>query len=52
MTALSIFFLTSGISAPLVGRIVDRIGANRVMTAGALVAGAGFILLSMVTELW
>jgi MFS family permease len=52
MIALTIYFLTSGISAPFVGRIVDRIGATRVMTAGALVAGTGFILLSLVTELW
>ena len=52
MTALTVYFLTSGVSAPVVGRVVDRIGATRVMATGALVAGAGLFLLSQVTELW
>jgi len=52
MTALTVYFLTSGLSSPFVGRIIDRIGATRVMAAGALLAGTGFILLSMVSELW
>ena len=52
MTALTVYFLASGLSSPFVGRIVDRIGATRVMATGALLAGTGLILLSMVSELW
>ena len=52
MTALTVYFLTSGVSAPLIGRVVDRIGATRVMATGALVAGTGLFLLSLVSDLW
>lgn len=38
--------------APLVGPLVDRYGGRWLMTAGALVAGAGFILLSRVSSYW
>jgi sugar phosphate permease len=38
--------------APLVGRLVDRYGGRWLMTGGALVAGAGFILLSQVSSYW
>jgi MFS family permease len=38
--------------APLVGPLVDRYGGRWLMTGGALVAGAGFILLSQVSSYW
>lgn len=38
--------------APLVGPLVDRYGGRWLMAGGALVAGAGFVLLSQVTSYW
>ena len=38
--------------APLVGSLVDRHGGRLLMTFGAVVVGAGFILLSQVDEFW
>jgi len=52
MTTLTIFFLVGGITAPLIGWLVDRYGARGLMTIGAFVAGFGFTLLTLVTELW
>jgi len=52
MATLTFFFLVGGITAPFIGRVVDRYGVRRVMTAGALVAGLGFTLLSLVNDLW
>lgn len=52
MTALTIFFLTSGSAAPFIGRFVDRAGARPVMAIGATVAGAGFVMLSLVQQPW
>lgn len=38
--------------APLVGPLVDRYGGRWLMAGGALVAGAGFILLGQVDSFW
>lgn len=38
--------------APMVGSLVDRHGGRLLMTFGALVVGAGFIVLSQVDEFW
>jgi MFS family permease len=38
--------------APLVGPLVDRYGGRWLMGGGALVAGAGFVLLSQVSAFW
>jgi MFS family permease len=38
--------------APLVGPLVDRYGGRWLMAGGALVAGAGFMLLSQVSSYW
>lgn len=48
----SIAALVTGIASPLVGISVDRYGARRVMTFGALVMGGGFALLGLVQSLW
>ncbi len=52
MATLTIFFLISGLSAPLVGRIIDRYGARRIMASGALVAGIGYALVGLTNDLW
>jgi len=52
MGAFTVFFLSMGIFSPVVGRIVDRYGVRRVIFAGALMMGIGFILLGLMQELW
>jgi sugar phosphate permease len=52
MLALTLSFLASGLTGPLVGRIVDRYGARKVIATGALVGAIGYILASLVNELW
>ncbi len=52
MTGSTIYFLTSGALGPLIGRLVDRFGPRGVMVAGALVSGAGFMLLGQMQQLW
>ena len=43
---------TSGIAAPLVGFVIDRVGPRRVMVFGILVVSAGLVLMSMMENLW
>lgn len=52
MAGFTIFFLTTGLVAPQAGRLVDRYGARVVMSAGAAVAGAGFVVLCSMSALW
>jgi MFS family permease len=44
--------VTAGSASPLVGLMVDRHGARKVMAVGALTMGSGFCLLSAVQSLW
>jgi MFS family permease len=44
--------LTAGLVSPLVGVWIDRYGSRKVMTAGALVMGCAFCLLSGIRSLW
>jgi len=46
--AFSIFSLESGIAAPIVGYLLDRIGPQKLTLCGGLLMGAGFIYLSSV----
>lgn len=52
MIALTILFLVGGMTAPFIGRVVDRYGARKVLASGAFIAGLGFVLLSLVHTLW
>ena len=38
--------IASGLIAPAVGRLVDRIGGRRVMTMGSFIAAAGFLIIA------
>jgi len=44
--AFSLYRLESGVAAPLAGYLVDRMGAKKVITLGAILMGAGYICLS------
>jgi MFS family permease len=46
--AFSIYRLEAGIAAPIVGYLLDRIGPQKLVFAGGLVMGAGFIYLSYI----
>jgi MFS family permease len=42
----------SALAAPFVGRLLDRGLTRKVMTAGAVLLGAGFVLASRISALW
>jgi MFS family permease len=50
--AVTLYFITTGILGLFIGRQVDRFGPRPIMIIGALIAGLGFGLLSLVQELW
>ena len=52
MAAFTILFIIQAVASPFTGRMVDRYGARRVISIGALMAGIGFVLLSLMNELW
>ncbi|MFC1939426.1 MFS transporter [Chloroflexota bacterium] len=52
MTALTIYLLVVGLSSPFVGRVIDRYGAGKIISAGAFAVGIGFTLLSLMNNLW
>ena len=45
----SIFYVATGLTAPLLARPFIRFGARRVMIAGSIIAAPGFVLLSYAT---
>lgn len=49
--AASIRSIEGGIASPLVGWAADRVGARRLLLAGSVLSGAGFVLLSRVQTL-
>jgi len=40
------------VSAPIAGKLLDRVGARPVMAGGTVIVGCGLIAASRVTELW
>jgi len=50
--AFSLRTEVGGIAAPLVGALLDRVGAQRVIVGGVVVAASGALLMSMVETLW
>jgi len=50
--AVTLYFLTGGISGMIVGRLIDRFGSRRLLAIGSLLVGAAFVLLSRITALW
>ncbi len=52
MLAFTIFFLLTGLAAPLVGGIIDRYGVRGVIALGSLVTGLGFVSLFLLQNLW
>jgi len=52
MVAFSVYTLVAGLSSPFAGRFVDRYGIKRVIVAGSLLTGAGFVILGFTQSLW
>ena len=50
--AISLQRTESGMVSPFVGYFIDRFGPRKVMLAGFLVTGLGFILLGRINSLW
>lgn len=50
--AFSLRTEVGGVAAPMVGAILDRVGAQRVIVGGVIVAATGALLMSMVETLW
>ena len=51
-SAVTLYFLTSGIMGMVIGRQVDRYGPKGVLVIGSVVIGAGFALLSRISTVW
>ena len=52
MIAFSILFLVMAAAAPFIGRLVDRYGVRGIISLGALASGLGFVLLSLMQNIW
>ncbi|MFC2009246.1 MFS transporter [Chloroflexota bacterium] len=52
MAGFTIYYAMVGIASPLVGRFVDRYGARRVISVGAVMMGFGFLLVSRMSDLY
>ena len=52
MLAFTIYYLLTGVAAPLVGWLVDRYGVRGIIAGGSLIAGLGFISLNALQGLW
>jgi len=52
MVGFTIFWVMMGVGSPLVGRLIDRQGARRVIPLGAAVMGLGFVVVSMAHDLY
>lgn len=48
----SLNMLVAGLSAPLVGHLVDRYGPRRVLPWGTILLGTGLVLCAPVQQLW
>lgn len=50
--AITIAALSMGLVAPIVGRLLDRFGARRLMLAGAVAVGSAWVLMGRAESLW
>ncbi|MFA7250495.1 MAG: MFS transporter [Dehalococcoidia bacterium] len=50
--AFSLRTEVGGVAAPMVGAILDRVGAQKVIVGGVIVASGGAFLMSMIDSLW
>jgi len=51
-SAVTLYFITSGIMGMVIGRQIDIYGPKWVLTIGSVTISAGFLLLSLITKVW
>jgi MFS family permease len=51
-TAITLYFLSTGIFGMLIGRLIDKYGPKWFLVIGSLVIGSGFVLLSLINATW
>lgn len=51
-SVFSLNMLVAGLSAPLVGHLVDRYGPRRILPWGTILLGTGLVLCSPIQQLW
>jgi len=51
-SAVTLYFLTSGICGILIGRLIDNYGPKWVLIIGSVIFSLGFMFLSQITEIW
>ena len=51
-SAVTLYFMTSGIAGMFVGRYIDKYGPKPVLLLGALVTGISLLLLSFISTIW
>jgi len=51
-SVFSVNMLVAGLSAPLVGHLVDRNGPRRILPWGAVLLGTGLVLCAAIQQLW
>jgi MFS family permease len=51
-TAITLYFLFTGIFGMLIGRMIDKYGPKWFLVIGSLVIGSGFVLLSLINATW
>jgi MFS family permease len=52
MMGASGLFLATALMSPLIGRLLDPVSISVMVTLGALVMGAGFVLMAFATHIW
>ncbi len=51
-SAITLYFLASGIYGLLIGRLIDKYGPKWILIIGSVIFGLGFLFLSRITETW
>lgn len=50
--AMTISLIIGGLTAPIVGRLIDRYGSRLIVAICAILGGAGYVMLSTINSLW
>ena len=50
--AFTIYFVIQALTSPFIGQLVDRYGARKLITLGALISGLGFLWLTFMQDLY
>jgi MFS family permease len=51
-SAITLYFLTTGIIGMLIGRLIDKYGPKWILIIGSVIIGSGFAFLSLINAAW